>query len=77
MMRWVARMSSIIDTNSCMTPEEVAEWINATQVTDEKLAETVGITFKVRVTEAQRKEISDWLSARGISGTFRRERYDG
>lgn len=75
--RWVARMNDIIDTHSTMTPEEVAEWLNATQVTDEKPAETVGITFKVRVTEAQRKEISDWLSARGISGTFRRERDDG
>ena len=70
-------MSSIIDTHSHMTPAEVAKYLHATQVTDEKLAETVGITFKVRVTEAQRKEISDWLSARGISGTFRRERDDG
>ena len=70
-------MNDIIDTHSHMTPEEVAEWLNATQVTDEKPAETVGITFKVRVTESQRKEISDWLSARGISGTFRRERDDG
>ena len=70
-------MSSVIDTHSHMTPEEVAEYLNATQVTDEKPAETVGITFKVRVTESQRKEISDWLSARGISGTFRRERDDG
>ena len=74
--RWVARMSSIIDTHSHMTPEEVAEYLNATQVTDEKLAETVGITFKVRVTEAQRKEIVDWLSSRGIRGTFRMERDD-
>ena len=73
---WVARMSSIIDTHSHMTPEEVAEYLNATQVTDEKLAETVGITFKVRVTEAQRKEIVDWLSSRGIRGTFRMERDD-
>ena len=73
----MARMNDVIDTHSHMTPEEVAEWLNATQVTDEKPAETVGITFKVRVTEAQRKEISDWLSARGISGTFRRERDDG
>ena len=70
-------MRSIIDTHSHMTPAEVAEYLHATQVTDEKPAETVGITFKVRVTEAQRKEISDWLSARGISGTFRRERDDG
>ena len=77
-LRWVARMSSVIDTHSCMTPEEVAEYLNATQVTsDEQAQETVGITFKVRVTESQRKEISDWLSARGISGTFRRERDDG
>ena len=67
----------LIDTHSHMTPEEVAEWLNATQVTDERPAETVGITFKVRVTESQRREISDWLSARGISGTFRRERDDG
>ena len=69
-------MSSIIDTRSTMTPAEVAEYLNATQVTDEKLAETVGITFKVRVTEAQRKEIFDWLSSRGIRGTFRMERDD-
>ena len=69
-------MSSVIDTHSHMTPEEVAEYLNATKVTDEKPAETVGITFKVRVTEAQRKEISDWLSSRGIRGTFRMERDD-
>ena len=69
-------MSSIIDTHSHMTPEEVAEYLNATQVTDEKPAETVGIVFKVRVTEAQRKEIFDWLSSRGIRGTFRMERDD-
>ena len=75
--RLVARMSSIIDTHSHMTPEEVAEYLNATQVTsDEQAQETVGITFKVRVTEAQRKEIVDWLSSRGIRGTFRMERDD-
>ena len=75
--RWVARMNDIIDTHSTMTPEEVAEYLHATQVTsDEQAQETVGIVFKVRVTESQRKEIFDWLSARGISGTFRRERDD-
>ena len=75
--RWVARMNDIIDTHSRMTPAEVAKYLHATQVTsDEQAQETVGIVFKVRVTESQRKEISDWLSARGISGTFRRERND-
>ena len=69
-------MNDIIDTHSTMTPEEVAEYLNATKVTDEKPAETVGIVFKVRVTEAQRKEIFDWLSSRGIRGTFRMERDD-
>ena len=74
---WVAWMNDIIDTHSHMTHEEVAEYLNATQVTsDEQAQETVGITFKVRVTEAQRKEIVDWLSSRGIRGTFRMERDD-
>ena len=75
--RWVALMNDIIDTHSHMTPAEVAEYLHATQVTsDEQAQETVGITFKVRVTEAQRKEIFDWLSSRGIRGTFRMERDD-
>ena len=71
------RMTSDIDTHSHMTPAEVAEYLHATKVTDENLEETVGIVFKVRVTEAQRKEILDWLSSRGIHGTFMMERNDG
>ena len=65
-----------MDTHSVMTPEEVAEYLQATPVTDVQAAETMGVTFKVRVTEAQAKAIRDWLSDHGIKGTFRRERDD-
>ena len=70
-------MSSIIDTHSHMTPEEVAEYMHATPVTsDDSESEPVCFSFKVRVTEAKRKEIAGWLSDHGINGTFRRE-HDG
>ena len=64
-------------THSVMTPEEVAEYMHATPVTsDDSASEPVCFSFKVRVTEAKRKEIAGWLSDHGIKGTFRRE-HDG